>query len=75
MRYRNLRAEWVRSSFCGGNGSCVEVAAVPSRVVIRTTRFTQMHLGFTREEWETFVQGVKAGEFDALPEPAGGASL
>jgi Domain of unknown function (DUF397) len=60
---------WVRSSFCAGNGSCIEVRHLPIGVFMRSTRLLQM-MGFTPDEWGAFVAGVKAGEFDAPPEHA-----
>ena len=62
-----------RSSFCGG-GSCVEVAPLENgRVAVRDSKDTtkQEHV-YTQEEWNDFVKGVKAGEFDfGLVPPAG----
>jgi hypothetical protein len=56
---------FVRSSFCSQNG-CVEVAASEDGTIMlrdgkdagRSSHF------FSTEEWDAFVAGVKAGEFD-----------
>jgi Domain of unknown function (DUF397) len=41
---------------------------VPSSLV-RHSKFPQLgHLPFTRDEWDAFLLGVKAGEFDDLEE-------
>lgn len=53
---------WKRSSFCESNG-CVEVA-VDDRVTYVKADHGPEILVFTAEEWNAFVAGVKAGEFD-----------
>ena len=56
--------EFKTSTFSGGGG-CVEVGQMPGVVVVRHSRFRHLDaLPFTPEEWEAFVLGVKAGEFD-----------
>lgn len=44
------------------NSSCVRVQRGPESVVV-TDDFRRVVM-FTREQWATFVEGVKAGEFD-----------
>ena len=53
------------SSFCSF-GSCVEVGCSPDgTVLVRDTKDSSRHaLTFTNDEWDAFVAGVKAGEFD-----------
>lgn len=57
---------FVKSSFSGGNGACVEVAVTADGG--RAVRDTKNRAGgvqfYTPAEWAAFVQGVKAGEFD-----------
>jgi hypothetical protein len=59
---------WRKSSYSnGGGGACVEVAALPDGG--RAVRDTKDHgrgpvLWFTAGEWEAFLKGAKAGEFD-----------
>lgn len=58
--------DWRRSSFCGTHGSCVEVAQTPDgRYAVRAgdAPGTDSVLLFSRDEWDAFVAGVKAGEF------------
>ncbi|HMG44615.1 MAG TPA: DUF397 domain-containing protein [Acidimicrobiales bacterium] len=65
---------WRRSSRCGADHvteQCVEVASCPGHcatgVVLRNSRFPngdQVHAD--HDEWQAFVAGVKAGEFDDL---------
>lgn len=55
---------WVRSSFCSAN-SCVWVRHVGGIVqVAETPEDDGPWLVFTAEEWKTFTDGVKAGDFD-----------
>jgi predicted secreted Zn-dependent protease len=57
---------WFTSSYSNGEGSCVEFAATPEGTAkVRDTkdRGVGMH-SFTKAGWSTFLQGVKAGEFD-----------
>lgn len=57
---------WRKSSYCGG-GECVEVSAQSPAVAIRrSVDANGSVLRFTRAEWQAFVAGVKAGEFDDL---------
>lgn len=45
--------------------NCVEVAIEPGAVLVRHSKLpTGRVLRFSRHEWDCFVQGVKAGEFD-----------
>lgn len=55
---------WRRSSGCA-SGTCVEVATVEDRVMVRDSKDPSLEpLTFTRAEWAAFVRGVKLGEFD-----------
>lgn len=59
------RAEWHKSSYSGANGNCVEVARVSDTVAIRDSKDPHgPALTFTPGEWEAFIRGAKAGEFD-----------
>jgi hypothetical protein len=58
--------DWRRSAVCGAHGSCVEVARTPDgRFAVRNGEGPAAGsvLYFSREEWDAFVAGVKAGEF------------
>lgn len=54
-----------RSSFCS-SGGCVEVAVLPGGwIAIRDSKAPrQLPQIYSVEEWEAFLSGVKAGEFD-----------
>jgi Domain of unknown function (DUF397) len=62
---------WRRSSYCAA-GDCLEVRLSEAfRNVIELRRikgesFLTGVLAVTRAEWDTFIKGVKAGEFDDL---------
>ena len=59
------RAAWQKSSRSSGNGNCVEVAVVDEVVAVRDTKDRSgPMLFFTASEWQAFVAGAKAGEFD-----------
>ena len=57
--------KWL-SPRCGSHGSCVEIANLPEGgVAIRDGKAVPGPvLRFTRQEWDAFIAGVKAGEFD-----------
>lgn len=58
---------WVKSSFSNQNGNeCVEVAdpADGSRLVRDSKDPSGPRLAFTAGEWDAFVKGIRAGEFD-----------
>jgi Domain of unknown function (DUF397) len=57
-------AVWRKSTYSGTNG-CVEVAFVQGRVAVRDSKDRSGRtLVFTGPEWEAFLRGVRAGEFD-----------
>jgi len=55
---------WRKASFCA-SGECVEVAQQDGMIVLRDSKEPGGSLlRYTAEEWQSFVLGVKAGEFD-----------
>ena len=55
---------WCTSSFCNSI-SCVEVARIGDRFLVRSTQDPDRPpLVFDADEWRVFLLGVKAGEFD-----------
>lgn len=63
------RTAWHISSFSADRGgSCVEAGPLndgSGRVAVRHSHFPDgAAIVYTREEWEAFTQGVRAGEFD-----------
>jgi hypothetical protein len=70
VRVNPSDARWRKSSFSNGGtkggDNCVEVAILADgQVAVRDTKDRSLapHL-FTASEWEAFLTGVKAGEFD-----------
>jgi Domain of unknown function (DUF397) len=55
-----------KSSFSAQNGGCVEVARpAASQVLVRDTKNRDLPAhSYTDTEWDAFIKGVKAGEFD-----------
>ena len=49
------------------SGNCVQVSAIGAdEVYLRSSLAVDDILRVTREEWEAFVEAVKAGEFDSI---------
>lgn len=60
------QAAWRKASFCA-SGQCVEVTEQNGMIIMRDSK--EPHGGmlrYTIEEWQSFVRGIKAGEFDDL---------
>lgn len=56
-------AVWHKSSF-STTENCVEVAELGSRLAVRDSKNpAEGVLVFAAAEWDTFIQGVRAGEF------------
>jgi len=54
---------WRRSSYCDTN-ACVEALAVDDGMALRDSADPHRMLRFSREDWMTFIAGVRAGDFD-----------
>ena len=53
------------SSFSSASGTCVEVAMKDGAIAVRSSKSPRGGvLVFSGAEWEAFIKGVKAGEFD-----------
>ncbi|MCY1142899.1 DUF397 domain-containing protein [Actinoplanes sp. Pm04-4] len=56
---------WRKSTRSGAAGHCVEVAAVPSAVLMRDSKdVAGPVLAFGDAGWARFIAGVRDGEFD-----------
>lgn len=57
---------WRKSSWSGDNGGqCVEVAVTSEAIGVRDSKDPAgPRLVFTPAEWDAFLAGVRAGEFD-----------
>ena len=60
-----VSGQFHKSSFSGGDG-CVETAVSDAHVFVRDSKQGNASpiLKFTPDEWNAFIAGVKAGEFD-----------
>ncbi len=62
MKLDLSRAQWRKSNYSGNTGNCVEVAITESVVGVRDSKdLNGSVLVFTRDEWRSFLRGVKAG--------------
>ncbi|MGC0314436.1 DUF397 domain-containing protein [Kitasatospora acidiphila] len=61
-------AQWVKSTYSGNGGNCLEIAAnTPAVMLVRDSKDPKgPALTFTTEGFTAFVQGVKNGSFDAI---------
>lgn len=63
---------WFKSSFSADDGCCVEVLFSDQLIRLRDSKYQRRgqnaldepFLSYTPAEWDTFIRGVKAGEFD-----------
>jgi hypothetical protein len=56
---------WQKASFCQ-TGECAEVAKKDDVVLMRNSTNPRCVVSYSNAEWDAFVQGIKAGEFDDL---------
>ncbi|MFJ6214579.1 DUF397 domain-containing protein [Streptomyces sp. NPDC092296] len=57
---------WMKAKASSGEGACVEIAHLPGGgVALRDSKDLgiQPHV-YTAREWDCFLEGAKAGEFD-----------
>jgi hypothetical protein len=61
-------SEWIMSSRSTGNGgSCVEARRHAGLIEVRNSKRPEAStVRFTVEEWDSFLDGAKKGEFDRL---------
>jgi hypothetical protein len=66
-------AAWRKSQYSNPSGNCVEAAQLPAgAVAVRNSRYPDgPALIFTRAEWEAFLLGARAGDFDGSDLHAG----
>ena len=55
------RALWRKSTYSGGNGSCVEIADLGTAAAVRDSKDRNgPKLVFAADEWRSFVDTIKA---------------
>ncbi|MFI6850595.1 DUF397 domain-containing protein [Kitasatospora sp. NPDC050467] len=61
-------ASWVKSSYSDNGGQCVEISAsFPGAVPVRDSKDPEgPALVFPADAWQSFVTGVRAGDFGAI---------
>jgi hypothetical protein len=64
-RASKISARWIKSSYSGPQGNCVEVARLSEdEVAVRNSRDPAgPTLIFTASEWNAFLAGARDGEF------------
>jgi hypothetical protein len=63
---RATQPAWRRASFCA-SGECVEVTRRDGMIFVRSSSERwRPALRYTPEEFRSFANGIKAGEFDDL---------
>jgi hypothetical protein len=56
---------WRKSTRSGAAGHCVEIANVPAAVLVRDSKDVDGPvLSFANSGWSSFLDGIRAGEFD-----------
>jgi hypothetical protein len=57
---------WHRGRPCDG-GACIEIAALPDAIMVRSTANPDGAIfAMSRDEWQEFLAGAKAGFFDEV---------
>ena len=58
-----LRVLWRKSTYSGGNGSCVEIADLGTAAAVRDSKDRNgPKLIFAAGDWRTFVDSIKTGK-------------
>jgi hypothetical protein len=64
VQKNDIPLRWRRSEFCA-NDACVEVAQEAGLYLVRDSKDpSKALLVFDQSEWDAFVAGVRAGDFD-----------
>ncbi|MFI6498790.1 DUF397 domain-containing protein [Nonomuraea typhae] len=57
------RSTWRKSTYCGGNGACVEVAMLDDETIAMRSSTQPEHpvLVFAPDAWISFLDGLRGG--------------
>lgn len=62
-----MRNNWFKSSYSGENGGCIETRLLGDAVGCRDSKDIEgPALSFEPDQWQGFVDSVKAGDFPTL---------
>lgn len=61
-----MEQKWIKASACAREGGCVQAWRHEDVVMIRESERPFETISTPREQWDKFIAGVKAGEFDLL---------
>lgn len=61
-------SSWLKSSYSNGGGQCIEVApGHPGVLPVRDSKDPDgPQLAFGADAWQSFIAGIKSGEFGAV---------
>jgi hypothetical protein len=65
FRIRSEEPAWRKASFCASS-ECAEIARDGDAIVLRNSTAPRRVVRYSTEEWQSFLRGAKAGEFDDL---------
>jgi hypothetical protein len=57
-------AKWVKSTRSAINNECVEVCELGDAIAVRDSKSRTAHLVFSKSAWQSFLDGIHAGDFD-----------
>ena len=59
-----IKGKYFKKSSYSGQSTCVGVSIENQKIYVVNTNEKETIVEFTKEEWISFIKGVKEGEFD-----------